>query len=96
MNEIIKLMSTILMVPNRVNGTYRPVKNTSKNDCYNVLGQLQDILRTNTSFPRNLEAEIRKPLEYEIERLKKENKQLLQNLNRKGGGVVEVKHNGVD
>ena len=38
-------MKTILMVSN--NGKYRPVKNSTKKQCYQVLGNIQELLGTN-------------------------------------------------
>ena len=38
-------MKTILMVLN--NGKYRPVKNSTKEQCYQVLGNIQELLKTN-------------------------------------------------
>lgn len=38
-------MKTILMVSN--NGKYRPVKNSTKEQCYQVLGNIQELLKTN-------------------------------------------------
>ena len=38
-------MKTILMVSN--NGKYRPVKNSTKEQCYQVLGNIQELLGTN-------------------------------------------------
>ena len=38
-------MKTILMVSN--NGKYRPIKNSAKEQCYQVLGNIQELLKTN-------------------------------------------------
>ena len=38
-------MKTILMV--QTNGKYRPVKNSTKEQCYQVLGNIQELLKTN-------------------------------------------------
>ena len=38
-------MKTILMVSN--NGKYKPVKNSTKEQCYQVLGNIQELLGTN-------------------------------------------------
>ena len=38
-------MKTILMVT--INGKYRPVKNSTKEQCYQVLGNIQELLGTN-------------------------------------------------
>lgn len=38
-------MKTILMVSN--NGKYRPVKNSTKEQCYQILGNIQELLKTN-------------------------------------------------
>ena len=38
-------MKTILMVT--TNGKYRPVKNSTKEQCYQVLGNIQELLKTN-------------------------------------------------
>ena len=38
-------MKTILMVLN--NDKYRPVKNSTKEQCYQVLGNIQELLKTN-------------------------------------------------
>jgi hypothetical protein len=45
--EIKAEMRKILMVGNGIDGKYRPVKNSSKQDCYQVLGKIQEILGTN-------------------------------------------------
>lgn len=42
---ITNLMKTILLKD--CNGNYRPIKGTTKQDCYNVLGKIQDLLKTN-------------------------------------------------
>ena len=44
-NRIKQQMKTILMVLN--NGKYRPVKNSTKEQCYQVLGNIQELLKTN-------------------------------------------------
>ena len=44
-NKIKQQMKTILMVLN--NGKYRPVKNSTKEQCYQVLGNIQELLKTN-------------------------------------------------
>ena len=44
-NKIKQQMKTILMVLN--NGKYRPVKNSTKEQCYQVLGNIQELLGTN-------------------------------------------------
>lgn len=44
-NRIKQQMKTILMVS--TNGKYRPVKNSTKEQCYQVLGNIQDLLKTN-------------------------------------------------
>ena len=38
-------MKTILMV--QTNGKYRPIKNSTKEQCYQVLGNIQELLGTN-------------------------------------------------
>jgi hypothetical protein len=38
-------MKTILMAP--TDGNYRPVKNSTKKECYQVLGNIQELLKTN-------------------------------------------------
>ena len=40
-----QLMKNILMV--QTNGKYRPVKNSTKEQCYQVLGNIQELLGTN-------------------------------------------------
>lgn len=47
LTEIETEMRKILMVGNGIDGKYRPVKNSSKQDCYQVLGKIQEILGTN-------------------------------------------------
>lgn len=47
LTEIKTEMHKILMVGNGIDGKYRPVKNSSKQDCYQVLGKIQEILGTN-------------------------------------------------
>ena len=44
-NRIKQQMKTILMV--KTNGKYRPVKNSTKEQCYQVLGNIQELLGTN-------------------------------------------------
>ena len=44
-NRIKQQMKTILMVS--TNGKYRPVKNSTKEQCYQVLGNIQELLGTN-------------------------------------------------
>ena len=44
-NKIKQQMKTILMGLN--NGKYRPVKNSTKEQCYQVLGNIQELLKTN-------------------------------------------------
>ena len=44
-NRIKQQMKTILMV--KTNGKYRPVKNSTKEQCYQVLGIIQELLGTN-------------------------------------------------
>ena len=44
-NRIKQQMRTILMVS--TNGKYRPVKNSTKEQCYQVLGNIQELLKTN-------------------------------------------------
>lgn len=41
-----KIMSKIL-VKQELNGVYKPVKNTSKEDCYKALYDIQELLWTN-------------------------------------------------
>lgn len=45
LEKIGKLMRTILMCPN--GDTYKPIKGTTKSDCYRVLGEIQSLLGTN-------------------------------------------------
>ena len=40
----------IFIVPGDKKGTYRPAKNTSKKDCYEVLYKIQKLLRTDSYF----------------------------------------------
>ena len=44
-NRIKQQMKAILMVP--TNGKYRPVKNSTKEQCYQILGNIQELLKTN-------------------------------------------------
>ena len=44
LEKIGKLMRTILMCPN--GDTYKPIKGTTKSDCYRVLGEIQRLLGT--------------------------------------------------
>lgn len=44
-NRIKQQMKTILMVS--TNGKYRPVKNSTKEQCYQILGNIQELLKTN-------------------------------------------------
>ena len=44
-NRIKQQMKTILMVS--TNDKYRPVKNSTKEQCYQVLGNIQELLKTN-------------------------------------------------
>lgn len=47
LEKIEKLMRTILMCPN--GDTYKPIKGTTKSDCYRVLGEIQSLLGTDTA-----------------------------------------------
>lgn len=47
LEEITKLMRKIGITDNGVGGNYRPIKDTTKTDCYNTLGKIQEILETN-------------------------------------------------
>lgn len=40
-------MEKILLSPNGKDGNFRPIKGTTKTQCYNVLGKIQSILETN-------------------------------------------------
>lgn len=40
-------MEKILLSPNGKDGNFRPIKGTTKTQCYNVLGKIQSILKTN-------------------------------------------------
>ena len=44
-NRIKQQMKTILMV--KTSGKYRPVKNSTKEQCYQILGNIQELLKTN-------------------------------------------------
>ena len=41
---IYRLMQRVLIIPGDKKGTYRPVKNTSREDCYEVLYKIQKLL----------------------------------------------------
>ena len=45
-----KIMNSLLLVGNP--GSYRPVKNTSKQACYDALGEIQKIVGTNDAMMR--------------------------------------------
>lgn len=45
-----KIMNNLLLVGNL--GSYRPVKNTTKQSCYDALGEIQKIVGTNDSMIR--------------------------------------------
>ena len=44
LNLIDKQMCTILLVD--IDGKYRPVKNTTKEECYQILGNIQELLQS--------------------------------------------------
>ena len=46
MHLIKRIMKNMILVPGEGNN-YRPVKNTSRNDCYRALYKIQEILKTN-------------------------------------------------
>ena len=47
LDKIEELMGTILLTDNGVDGNYRPIKGTTRTQCMNVLGEIQNILKTN-------------------------------------------------
>lgn len=47
LDEIRKAMETVLLTNNGKDGSFRPIKGTTKEKCYNVLGKIQTLLETN-------------------------------------------------
>ena len=47
LDEIRKAMETVLLTNNGKDGNFRPIKGTTKEKCYNVLGKIQTLLETN-------------------------------------------------
>lgn len=47
LNAIKEAMWTVLLTNNGKNGSFRPIKGTTKEMCYNVLGKIQTLLETN-------------------------------------------------
>lgn len=47
LDEIRKAMETVLLTNNGKDGNFRPVKWTTRQQCYNVLGKIQTLLETN-------------------------------------------------
>ena len=52
LDYITKLMRTILLTNNGEKG-YRPIKNTTRAECFNVLGKIQELLETNKVYFKN-------------------------------------------
>lgn len=50
LSQIYSLMRNLLLCPNGVNSAYRSIKNTSRKQCYEVLGKIQEILETNKVY----------------------------------------------
>lgn len=50
LEQIYILMKKILLKDE--NFKYKPIKNTTKQECYNTLGQIQEILETNKIYMR--------------------------------------------
>lgn len=49
--QIYELMERILIVPDGGGKKYRPVKNTTRDDCYKTLYEIQQMLRVHTRCP---------------------------------------------
>ena len=47
LKEIERIMRSVLLTDNGKNGNFRPIKGTTKDDCYNALGAIQTLLGTN-------------------------------------------------
>ena len=47
LNEIKTIMGGVLLSANGEDGNFRPIKWTTRQQCYNVLGRIQTILETN-------------------------------------------------
>ena len=47
LNEIKTIMGGVLLSENGKDGNFRPIKGTTKEKCYNVLGKIQTLLETN-------------------------------------------------
>lgn len=47
LDEIYSLMKKLLLSNKGGLSSYRPIKNTTKTECYNVLGKIQELLQTN-------------------------------------------------
>jgi hypothetical protein len=47
LDEIRKAMETVLLTNNGKDGNFRPIKWTTRQQCYNTLGKIQELLQTN-------------------------------------------------
>ena len=47
LNEIKTIMGSVLLSANGKDGNFRPIKWTTRQQCYNVLGKIQTLLETN-------------------------------------------------
>ena len=47
LKEIERIMRSVLLTYNGKDGNFRPIKGTTKVDCYNALGNIQTLLETN-------------------------------------------------
>lgn len=47
LKEIERIMRSVLLTDNGKDGNFRPIKGTTKVDCYNALGKIQTLLGTN-------------------------------------------------
>ena len=47
LNEIKTIMGGVLLSANGKDGNFRPIKWTTRQQCYNALGKIQEILGTN-------------------------------------------------
>ena len=47
LKEIERIMRSVLLTDNGKYGNFRPIKGTTKEECYNALGKIQTLLGTN-------------------------------------------------
>lgn len=50
LKEIERIMRSVLLTNNGKDGNFRPIKGTTKDECYNALGKIQTLLGTNIVY----------------------------------------------